>query len=98
MPRPGQLPLAPPVPATFARGLMLIALILLHNPASAREVRGRGKRRPVDQAAARARQLYDQIRWEQGPATADLGPVAELRLSRSFAFTGKDGAKIYLEL
>src|SRR4051812_36090767 len=94
MPRLGRLPLAP---ATFARGLMFVALVSFHGPASAREPSGRGKRR-VDPATARARQLYQQIRWEQGPVTADLGSVAELRVALGFAFTGKDGAKLYLEL
>src|SRR5215208_3391729 len=100
MPRLGRLSLSLPNPARVARGLMFVAVILLHDPASAQEASKPGDSPPVDQAAEEkeARERFQEIPWEEGPGTADLGDFAELRVSRGFVFTGPEGAKAFNEL
>src|SRR4051812_33279048 len=100
MPRLGRLPLSPPIPARVARGLMFVSVILLHDPAFAQEAPGPGGSPPVNQAAEEklARERFQQIPWEEGPGTAELGDIAEFRVSRGFVFTGPEGAKAFEEL
>lgn len=99
MPRLGRFPQSRPVPATFARGLMFVAVILLHGTSSAQEAPGPRDASQVDQAAEEEkRKLLEQVHWEEGPGTADLGEVAQLRVSRGHVFTGPEGGKIFLEV
>src|SRR5215207_7687466 len=100
MPRLGRLLLSPPIPARVARGLMFVAVILLHDPASAQEASKPGDSPPVDQAAKEkeARERFQEIPWEEGPGTAELGDIAELRVSRGFVFTGPEGARVFQDL
>jgi uncharacterized membrane-anchored protein len=40
--------------------------------------------------------LFDSIVWQHGPATAQLGQVAELKIPEGYRFTGSDGLAKFL--
>jgi len=39
-----------------------------------------------------------KIAWMDGPATAQLGDIAEIKVPAGYRFTGKDGARTFLEM
>ena len=43
-------------------------------------------------------ELFDQIRWTQGPAVARLGTVASLHVPTGYRFTGPEGANLWMRL
>lgn len=46
----------------------------------------------------KALQLFRSIKWQKGPATADLGNTAEIKLPEGYQFTGAEGGRIFEEL
>jgi len=51
---------------------------------------------PKDDSKKEANQ--PKIAWVDGPATAQLGDIAEIKIPAGYRFTGKDGTKTFLEL
>lgn len=46
----------------------------------------------------RAQQLYNSIVWENGPTTAKLGTMAEIKVPQGYQFTGAAGAGAWEEI
>lgn len=69
--------------------LLLVALAALALASAAPAVR-------ADDAAAEAK--FKQIKWTNGPVTADLGSIATLKVPDSYQFTDAVGSRLWMEL
>lgn len=49
-------------------------------------------------ALAAVAQGGPKIPWEEGPCVGKLGTIAEIQVPRGFVYTGKEGAKIFMDV
>ena len=74
--------------APSAVALCLAALVLSAAPASAQD----------DAAAQRVAQLFQSIRWQNGPVDAPVGPKGKIKLPAGYQVTDRAGSQIWNQI